>query len=281
MYYRLKERAIRLLADIEKILYVTKDCNIKIQKLEGKIEFPYDFSNVKGEFEPFENGDYFANDTFDKYVLFKLDVDFPDLCDEDDLFLNITTNQSGHNMLKPQMLLFKDGEAVQGLDTNHKYVKLNDLKGKKQSFYLYAFSGIQAEHGYKWCALDTDKGVKLYVSAVSKNRLLYKYYISLKTALAQTDFMPENSADYVKILYALNESLAMLDFRYPHSESFYESLEKANEHLEKELYSCCYENTGEATLIGHTHLDVAWLWQYSHTRDKVLRSFATEVKFLE
>ena len=281
MYYRLKERAIRLLGDIEQLLYVTKDCNVKIEKKDGKIEFPCDFSKIEGPFESFSNGDYYANDYFDKYVLFKLEVDFPSVQDGEDLFLNICTNQSGHNMLKPQMLLFKDGAAVQGLDTNHRYVKLNELQGKKQSFYLYAFSGIQADHGYKWCALDTEKGVKLFVSVVSKNRLLYKYYINVKTALSQTDFMDENSADCVKILYALNESLALLDLRYPHSDDFYKSLEKANEHVEKELYSTIYENTGEATLIGHTHLDVAWLWQYSHTRDKVLRSFATEIKLLQ
>jgi len=34
-------------------------------------------------------------------------------------------------------------------------------------------------------------------------------------------------------------------------------------------------------LIGHAHLDVAWLWPYAQTRRKALRTFATAVRLLE
>jgi alpha-mannosidase len=38
---------------------------------------------------------------------------------------------------------------------------------------------------------------------------------------------------------------------------------------------------GGLPLIGHAHLDVAWLWTYAETRRKALRTFATAVNLLE
>lgn len=37
---------------------------------------------------------------------------------------------------------------------------------------------------------------------------------------------------------------------------------------------------GDVPLIGHSHLDVAWLWTYADTRGKALRTFATAVRQL-
>ncbi len=279
--YKLKERAGRLIDDIENLLYIKIPCNISIEKREGKIEFPCDVSVISDGFNTFENGDYFAKDSFDKYALFNITADIPDVSGEDDIYLNIYTNQTGRNMLKPQMLLYKDGAAVQGLDTNHTYVKVTRFKGTTSRFRLYAFSGIQANHGYSWCGMDEEKGVRLFISAVRKNKRIYKYYISVKTAYSQLDYLDTNSQEYQKILYSLNDSLSLLDLRNPHSSEFYRSLAEADNLIENLLYSKVYDGTGRATLIGHTHLDIAWLWQYRHTKDKVLRSFATEAELLE
>ncbi|MNZ45298.1 Mannosylglycerate hydrolase [compost metagenome] len=35
------------------------------------------------------------------------------------------------------------------------------------------------------------------------------------------------------------------------------------------------------TCIGHTHIDVAWLWQLKHTREKCARSFSTVLRLME
>src|SRR5699024_4646194 len=33
--------------------------------------------------------------------------------------------------------------------------------------------------------------------------------------------------------------------------------------------------------IGHTHIDVAWLWRLKHTREKASRSFSTVMRLME
>ena len=35
------------------------------------------------------------------------------------------------------------------------------------------------------------------------------------------------------------------------------------------------------TMAGHTHIDVAWLWRFSHTREKAARSFSTVDRLME
>ena len=34
-------------------------------------------------------------------------------------------------------------------------------------------------------------------------------------------------------------------------------------------------------VVGHTHIDVAWLWRLKHTREKAQRSFATVLRLME
>jgi alpha-mannosidase len=33
--------------------------------------------------------------------------------------------------------------------------------------------------------------------------------------------------------------------------------------------------------VGHTHIDVAWLWRLKHTREKAQRSFSTVLRLME
>ena len=57
-------------------------------------------------------------------------------------------------------------------------------------------------------------------------------------------------------------------------------MREATAYLEKELYG---KREMEATVsaVGHTHIDVAWLWRLRQTRDKTSRSFATVLKLME
>ena len=59
-------------------------------------------------------------------------------------------------------------------------------------------------------------------------------------------------------------------------------MEKAEVYLEKALYEdmAGYSDV-IATCIGHTHIDIAWLWTVEQTREKVLRSFSTVLRLME
>ena len=62
---------------------------------------------------------------------------------------------------------------------------------------------------------------------------------------------------------------------------FYASVGKAYEVLTQELSRMEKRTDIAVHAVGHTHIDVAWLWRLKHTREKVQRSFATVLRLME
>ncbi len=58
--------------------------------------------------------------------------------------------------------------------------------------------------------------------------------------------------------------------------------QKPHEHLEIEPHARAHAGKPvDVPLIGHAHLDVAWLWTYGETKRKALRTFATALREIE
>ena len=66
------------------------------------------------------------------------------------------------------------------------------------------------------------------------------------------------------------------------SKEFSESVKVANEFLKKEFYGkLCHDNDIKTLCIGHTHIDIAWLWTIDQTVEKAQRSFATVIELMK
>lgn len=282
--YQLTERIKRFIGELELLLKETTTLVENVEFRKGKLDFPCDVTAIKDDFFPYRCGEVWSGENYDDYVLFRFTVDLPEIDDNYDYILNISTNKSGgHNMVRPQMLLFAENTALQGLDANHEDVKVTEYAGKgKFCMYVYAFSGLAKKTPYgSWVDLDVSDGVRLYINLTTRNKELFDFYWNVKAPYTYLQYLPENSWQYQKILNGVNDAFSLVDFRKPFSEEFYCSIQKANLYITELLYNQSSSGFGEATLVGHTHIDLAWLWRYSHTMDKVLRSFATEVKLLE
>ena len=136
-------------------------------------------------------------------------------------------------MIRPQMLLMADDDIVQGLDVNHEYVKLNDYVGKKDiCFYVYAYSGRPKKTPYgAWVDLDTSEGVRLYADVVTRNKILSDFYYNIKVPFVYSQHLEEESYENAKICRCINEALSFVDFRYPKTDAFYQTVKKANEYI--------------------------------------------------
>ncbi len=61
---------------------------------------------------------------------------------------------------------------------------------------------------------------------------------------------------------------------------FEASLPAAEAIADRDLRACRHRNPATISAVGHTHLDVGWLWRVIHTRDKTGRSFATVLNLM-
>jgi len=188
------------------------------------------------------------------------------------MWLYVCTQIEGWDAKNPQFLLFVNGEAVQGIDMNHREVFLCPCAkaGEELALDLQAYTGIDHQE------------FSLVVRLMEIDEKIEKLYYDLWVPLSAFGRMEEDDRNRKQIEEILNNTVNFLDLRMPYSEEFYRTVDEASAYIEKALYS---EMTGFsdviATCIGHTHIDVAWWWTVAQTREKVARSFATVLKLME
>lgn len=205
----------------------------------------------------------------DKHYWFRTKFRTPsDVCGKD-IFVEIIM---GHfetwDLSAPQGLLYLNGEMIQGIDINHRKVKLE--YDTEYELYLYMYSGL-AEF-----SSEIKMKLKLVESAVLN--LYYDIFVAYNAALC---FDVDDSRG-ISIIRYLELASNLIDFRKPFSEAFYESIKAATEYMQKEFYEkFCGGSSEVVSCIGHTHIDVAWLWTLAQTREKVQRSFSTVLNLMK
>ncbi|MCC8066750.1 MAG: glycosyl hydrolase-related protein [Clostridiales bacterium] len=185
----------------------------------------------------------------------------------------LRTGREGEwDALNPQFLAYVNGQIKQGLDINHREIVLTECAEGGESFriLLSAFTG--------------DKNFSLYLDSEIKvrDKAIEAYYYDLQVPYQVARRLPEDSRERIAIVQALNESLNLLDLRRAYSKEFYESLDRAQEYLTREFYEKqCGCDAPVIDCVGHTHIDVAWLWTLATTEDKAVRSFSTVLELMK
>ncbi len=268
----LKERIENIYRELKRLSCVQR---IKVEKWEykkGKFFYPEDAKKAEEEFLPFDSGkDHWYGR--DEHYWFRAQFTVPESFDGKSLWFQIKTQiaewDDGRN---PQFLIFLDGEPIQGLDMNHKEVKIteNAQKGRVYTIELQAYTGILHSE------------FNLFVDAIEINEKIKKLYYDIKVPIKAFDRMEKEDPNRLALQNILNETINLLDLRTPYSEEFWASVDRAQSYIDKALYEDMtgYEDV-IATCIGHTHIDVAWWWTVEQTREKVGRSFATVLKLME
>ena len=141
--------------------------------------------------------------------------------------------------------------------------------GDSYEIAVLAYSGM----------VEGDLVIHTYLIAVDDRvqKLYYDLLIPLQSAYVLKKADEEN---YRRVLQSMAPALDALDLRDAYSEKFYSSIEKAEQILKEAFYSEERE-CPTVSAIGHTHIDIAWLWTVEQTREKVLRSFSTVLRLME
>ena len=238
---------------------------------EGDFIYPAD-ADREGEWKEFDST-FMHWYGYDRHYWFKTLFEIPESLAEQTLWLYVCTQIDEWDDAKnPQFLLFVDGEPVQGMDMNHREVMLpvKGEAGRKVRLELQAYTGT------------LHKEFHLIAQIRQIDAEIERLYYDLWVPLSAFPRMEEDDKTRRDIESILNETVNCLDLRNPYSAEFYQSLEKAEEYIQKALYTDM-AGYGDVTAacIGHTHIDVAWWWTVAQTREKVGRSFATVLKLME
>lgn len=186
--------------------------------------------------------------------------------------LLVQTGRTGWDALNPQFLAFVNGEIAQGLDVNHTEILLTDnaQAGATYQIDLYAYTGM------------TDAFTELEIFLCGLEVEIEKLYYHLQVPLQVSQLLDKEEMNRITILNHLTEAINLLDLRQPFSDAFYASIRNANNYLDSEFYDkVCGDGTVTEVCVGHTHIDVAWLWTLTQTREKAVRTFATVIKLME
>lgn len=183
----------------------------------------------------------------------------------------------GGNSSGFESLLYVDGVPYQGVDSNHKEVFFPDsYAGKTITLTFRLWSGLEGG------GLPKEQVHKISRASIGclENHTDHLYYLG-DTILQTLEILPDDRTAKHDLKTAMNRAMNLIDWSYPESEEFFASIAKADDLLTNEVDKMEKTSFVNVTGIGHTHIDLAWLWRLKHTREKASRSFSTVLRLME
>ncbi|CAM3660039.1 MULTISPECIES: alpha-mannosidase [Saccharibacillus] len=176
-----------------------------------------------------------------------------------------------------ESLLFVDGHPYQGVDSNHLEVFLDaDTAGRTLDLSFRLWSGLEGG------GLPTPQEHVIRAARLTwLDEAADDLYYTARAVLGVCRELPDNEALKPELLSALNRSFGLIDWSRPGGAGFYDSVQAAGTELLNRLRAVRRgEHPVTVTAVGHTHIDVAWLWRLTHTREKAARSFSTVLRLM-
>jgi alpha-mannosidase len=238
------------------------DLEFRVAKIDNK-----DFPDPR-HWEPFAPGSAWGGR--DVTTWFRATVRIPDAWRQHRLYLHFRLGQGGDWVSAPEAMLYVDGKPLQGIDVNHRRVWLPPALCQQEQLAvsLRAWSGMfraPAPHYF-------DVAELLWVDEPCE-----RFYHLARVLLEAVMELGEGDLRRIRLLDAVDDAFRRLDFTRPGSDVFCASAAPALAFLEQQLVGWHEQDETKPRVwaVGHAHIDLAWLWQLRHTREKAARTFAT------
>lgn len=175
----------------------------------------------------------------------------------------------GSNTFNTQCLLYLNGKIEQGFDIYHcEHVLQPDTE---YDMYLYLYTGMSNAY------FD-----ELDISILCVHRVIEKLFYDLQVPYLAAETYEEGTYEYNEILKHLECAVNLLDLTEEGwSERFLETVPAAITYMDENFYGQYPSEDIQVDCIGHTHIDVAWLWRYIQTKEKAQRSYATLLTMMD
>ena len=208
----------------------------------------------------------------DRYLWLTLAIDLPDSWLAHQVVgLFDFGRTGGGNSEGFEALLFLGGRPYQGIDSNHQEVVFDPREtGGHLDLALRLWSGLEGGGPPRQQTHELACADLAWLDPACDD-LFFTARAALATALVLDEHAPEKSL----LLNLLGRTFQKVDFSDPAGDALYASVVDARNFLVRALAEHRRESQVTVTCVGHTHIDVAWLWQLKHTREKAARSFST------
>jgi alpha-mannosidase len=266
-----EERIKRILSDLDKYIYPEYETIASYKMKQGSLQGGERTGLETTAWDSFLPGERWGGR--DQHCWFRTEVTIPARFDGKTVVFEVRTGREGQwDATNPQFLIYVNGKLIQGLDVNHREIILSEKANAGEVFEiaLHAYSGMN------------DGLVELNSRIAVLDKEAEKLYYNISVPLQVAVLLDKEDKRRIDILNFLNQAVNMLDLRKPFSESYNCSVKEANRFLEEDFYGkyCGCEDV-IAHCVGHTHIDVAWLWTIAQTREKAARSFSTVLNLMK
>ena len=173
-----------------------------------------------------------------------------------------------------EALAYVNGKPFQGVDRNHDFIVLTEKARGGESFEILLEACPST-----W--LDMTHVFSRAELAVM-NMPVWDFYWDGTVYLDVVEALDPDSEVRRRLQALVDAAVRGVDLQHRDGPSFAESLRRARRLLHEGLKDFeTSHHLGKLTLIGHSHIDTAWLWPLREARRKVGRTWATMLRLME
>jgi len=212
--------------------------------------------------------------------LLRTDVVIPADWGSETLNLSLPMGRTGDIFNHPEAMVYVDGRPLTSADRHHHLVPLpaSLADDDKHRIALHGWTGLS---GWPPDLSDPSRLVMKAAELVEIDPDLRDFVALAETALDVVRYLADDRPERHGILNALDAAFLALDTRDPLGPALYASIAVAHRTLLDGLDTAGRPLDVRLFGIGHAHMDIAYLWQVSQSRRKVVRTFSNVLQMME
>lgn len=213
---------------------------------------------------------------YDKVAWFRTSVEIPQHFQGKTLALKMLPGPRDGGGSTAEGLIYIDGAPVQAVDIWHEEVLLekNICAKERLSVALKVWSGVLDVPKFR-----TFKVAELILLDMQVDKFCFVADTVRRCAL----LLDEDDLRRIRLTQLLNETFKKIDFLNFREESYYQSIYEALSFVQEKLDEMAKIEEIKPSVygVGHSHIDLAWLWRLCATREKASRTFTTVLNLMK
>jgi alpha-mannosidase len=169
----------------------------------------------------------------------------------------------------PQFIACVDHHLVCGLDTNHITFPVDIHDTRFHELELFCYTSAERPT------------VCVTLSLEQWNPDVSGLYQDLAVCLETMTNLPDGHPARAFLIRTCTKVCHMLSYRPESKETFLTSVRAARAMLQSKVFGVGVEALATVSMVGHTHIDLAWKWTLDMTKEKCIRSFATVCNLMQ